>query len=474
MGLYPFAAQTCQYSSPKSATLDSCRLKIRAALKQTILEITALQVGIGSSDTNEPYFLRLPSLNLSNHLEWRDLSQEAPDAYNVTLIKALEGEHTIDWQDVSTKPSWKLVVFQGSVPGPDSGLTFDLLFEAHHSIADGRSLSVFHERFASILNRLSEDPEQTEDLVTLPSSSTLTPPLESLMSFDISKAYLFKTLWGEFAPTWLRGQPAAPPWAGAPISLAKRPTHIRLVTLPADSVTQLLESCRARKTTITPLMSALIATSLAKRLPEKDTLGGLIPLTVIALRPFADKSKIPDGIELKDAMGDVVTGLSHNVSSSNVSELRSLGNAESTAAEDREAPIWTLTAKIGAEIKQRLATLPRDDITGLLQWVSDWFKRAQDQEGKSRGDTFELSNIGVISPVPDAKWILRRSIFSQSVSAFGPALSVNVSSVAGGPMTMTLIWGDGIVSAELMNGLAADLDQWLNNLSSGEFGVGTA
>ncbi|KAJ6171014.1 hypothetical protein N7470_000081 [Penicillium chermesinum] len=272
MGLYPFAAQSCQYSSPASASLESCRQAVRAALRQVVLEIPALQVGIGAADTNEPVFLRLESLDLSNHLEWRDIFETGSTAYDSALVNVLKTDHIRDWQDVSKIPPWKLVVFQRPASDEEPGLIFDFLFEAHHSIADGRSLTVVHEHLAKALDELYVDPGETQDVVTLPSDPILTPSLENLMSFDISKMYLFKTLWGEFAPAWLRGQPAALPWTGEPVTLEKRPLHTRLVTIPAKAVSRLLEACRAHSTTITPLLNALIAASLARQLPENSTL----------------------------------------------------------------------------------------------------------------------------------------------------------------------------------------------------------
>lgn len=473
MGLYPFAAQTCQYSITMS--LNSAQQAIRAALKQVVLEIPALQVGIGAADTNKPFFLRLPSLDLSNHLEWKDLSQSELNAYDNALVKALEEDHATDWQDVATKPSWKLVVFHRPSSNGKSGMVFEFLFEAHHSIADGRSLSVFHEHLASALNALSKNPGETEDLVNLPSSSVMTPPLEDLMSFDISKTYLFKALWGEFAPAWLQGKPAALPWTGEPISLSKRRINTRLVTIQAEAVSRLLETCRAHGTTITPLLNALIAASLSRQLPEQSTHGGLKGFTVIALRPFADKSKIPDSMDLKDSMGDMSTSLGHDFNPSMVSELRVICNDKPNDAQDTETLIWDLTKKMGGEIKGRLATLPQDDITGLLQWVSDWFKRAQEMEGKPRSDTWELSNLGTMpATAADAEWKLQRSVFSQSFSAFGPAISVNASTVINGPMTITVISGDGIVGSDLLDGLAEDLGRWLNNIVTGKFGIAAA
>jgi hypothetical protein len=192
--------------------------------------------------------------------------------------------------------------------------------------------------------------------------------------------------------------------------------------------------------------------------------------TVIGLRPYADKSKIPHVVDLDRSMGDMATAYIHRISPSTISELRD-GNQGSD-----DSVIWALTTKLGSEIKNRLATLPEDDITGLLAWVSDWFKRANKMQGKPRDTTWEVSNLGSMPCRPartgagNDGWKLRRSIFTQSGNAIGAAFDVNVSSVAQGPLTLTLTWQEGIVEGALMDGLAKDLDLWCKRLQkSGKF-----
>lgn len=466
MGFYPCVAQTCQYISPKSTSLRSCQQAIKLALRQVALSLPGLQVGIGASDTNSPFFLRLPSLNLTQHLEWRDLSQTDQATYEETWLRALEVQHTTDWQHLSSKPPWKLTVFQSPASSPGSGFVFDFLFAAHHALCDGKSMLVFHDNLTAALNKLGNDPSDADDLVILPPSPNLTPSQESLINFDISISYLLKTLWGEFAPAWLRGKSSTLPWTGSPIDLAKCPSHMRLITVPARAVTDLLTACRAHQTTITPLLNALVTVSISRNLPAENTGGGLIMQTVIGTRPFADKAKIPEGMELDKSTGDMATGLVHEVKPSVVSSLRA---SENSTTSDPDFPIWDLTATLSAELKARLATLPHDDVTGMLHWVSDWFKRARKQQGMPREHTWELSNVGSL-PAATANvgagtgWNIRRAVFSQSCGNYGAAFSVNISSVPQGPMVLCLAWGDGVVESSLMDALKEDLDTWFQNL----------
>jgi hypothetical protein len=169
-------------------------------------------------------------------------------------------------------------------------------------------------------------------------------------------------------------------------------------------------------------------------------------------------------------MGDITTAYTHKISPSTLSELRDGSQGPNDSA------IWDLTTKIGSELKNRLAKLPEDDILGLLAWVSDWFKRAKEMQGKPRDTTWEVSNLGSMPCRPartgagNDGWKLRRSIFTQSGNAIGAAFDVNVSSVAQGPLTLTLTWQEGIVEGALMDGLAKDLDLWCQQLQkSGKF-----
>jgi hypothetical protein len=94
--------------------------------------------------------------------------------------------------------------------------------------------------------------------------------------------------------------------------------------------------------------------------------------------------------------------------------------------------------------------------------------------GKPREATWEVSNIGVIDGGPEQRqeategWKIQRSIMSQGATVAGAAVSINAAGVAGGEIGIALGWQDGIVETEIVHGLAADLQRWLDRLGRGQ------
>ena len=65
----------------------------------------------------------------------------------------------------------------------------------------------------------------------------------------------------------------------------------------------------------------------------------------------------------------------------------------------------------------------------------------------------------------DNGWRIVHSIFTQSANIAGPAFSVNISGVKDSGITITVCWQDEVVTTELMEGVAVDLQRWLEKIA---------
>lgn len=457
---------------PRSALRDqNLESVVEHAVAQTILSHPVLQVGIVGEDTTSPSFVYLPSLDLSNLIRWEQVDADTPSGRDAALQRVLEVRHSTLWPELHRQPGYQFIVLEPSLSERSSAaiLTIDIVFAFHHGYGDGTSGVILQRTLLEALNSPGLVPSfnPSSHVLTIDSASPLPPPQDALINFKISWSFLIKTLWGEFAPSFLKPAPSEPAWAGKPISLRPDGTHLRLFSLPATTASDIVARCREKSTTLTPLLHVLVLHSLVKRLPESavanHTLTCATPISLRRLLPPGGKL----GFDRDSSMGVVLAGQDHRFSASTIRKIRAGGAAD-------EVLVWDLTASMAGELKRKVATLPNDDITALMAWVSDYNEWWRKKLGKERENTWELSNIGAADFTPDdekAIWSVDRVIFSQSANVAGPAFSVSVAGVKGGELAVTLSWQESIVDEQLLDGVAGDLEQWLSNFArTGRFG----
>jgi hypothetical protein len=461
LGFYHSVGQTARYCVPVAASQNkTLEDVIEHAVAQAILAHPILQVGIKDEHTKEPYFVHLPTVDLSQIVRWENVGTEADR--NDALCRILGDRHSTLWPDIAHRPGYEVVVLRRS-PNASSkaekDLTLDIIFAWHHALGDGTSGAIFHRTLIDALNKPSPLPpfSPSTHILTL-TRTPLVPPQESLINFHISWTFLLKVVWGEFAPSFLR--PAAEPiWTGKPVTPDHNTTRVRLITFPAATVSSLLAQTRKKSTTLTPLLHILVLYSLSRRIPQ--TAGsGFTSTTPISLRRHIP---ISGPVNPDTTMGVIICADSHLFPSSTVDQLR--------ANPSDESRIWSLTSTLGAELKAKVASLPADDSVGMLPWVTDFHKRWLDRLGKQREMTWEVSNIGAIDMGTGGDWKVQRMVFSQSQSVAGAAIGVSAVAVRGSELAVTLAWQEGIVEEEVVDGVAGDLERWLTGLADrGRFG----
>lgn len=449
---------------------------IENALARVILGLGGLRVGIIGEDTNQASFVTVPSLDILDFVQWKTVTATTSSDHDDQVLQLCRERLEQLWPDTAHRPPWQLVVLQVETADNDA-VVLEILFAVHHALADGKSTSIFHSLLLRELNGTSSGPPAALDrhVLSFTEPPVLAPSQEELIPFKISWPYFVKLLWREvLCPSWLQPTPTFELWCGKPVCLEPHKLGLRLVAINPHTVSSLLVVCRTHGATLTAILHVLILASLARRVPA-DTASAFSCETSISYRPWA---KLPPGvdIDLDAVLADLATSSSRIWGPEIVEKLRCALEDGSGAQDTQEdSLLWPLAAEWRAEMKAKVASLPKDDPTGLMGYVSDWNKRWLDRIGKARDCTWDFANVGSMSGVTrgsEKGWSIRRSLFAQPAKVAGPALGVGISGVEGRDLTLTFTWQETILDATLVDGLVADLGAWLEQFARTQrFGV---
>ena len=397
---------------------------------------------VEGEDTFEPKFKRLDIIELKDVLQNLDI--EKPE----DLAQKLQELHDQPWP-IGQKPLWKLVVMKEKQISSGTNIFSKLYiaFVYHHVIGDGLSGTAFHRSLRrELLNieQLSENLQEPPKAIDTPVPTRMVEPIEKLTAFPLSWAFLIQRVAREYGPRWLFG---APPllWTGLPVQLTNECTfrsRVRIVTIEGGGLESLLEESKKHSVTLTSLLTATIVSALADALPEAPGFLGVTPYT---LRRVTGTS-----------MDDMVNQTSAFATSYPAGFLDHTRKA--TNATERIESLWHTAGYFHAQMQDELARCPRDNIIGLLRYVSNLIKFYQKKIGEAREATFELSNLGVFNTQEStsAIWKLENMTFTQGAQPMGPAFNVKCVTVQGGPLTITITWQDSVVHEDIIDALAHD------------------
>ncbi|KAI1335056.1 hypothetical protein F5Y15DRAFT_428532 [Xylariaceae sp. FL0016] len=553
LGIYRSVNNTCRYSVPVSWSESPAALKthIEYALAHVILEHGMLRVGIAGEDTADPAFVHVKTMDMQRMLEWKEYPNASvqpggTQGEDDRLLRALEKCHEPLWEDLPRKPGWKVIVHDFSPHTSTSTATpgrktLEISYLSHHAYADGKSGYVFHHSLLSALNRhprpLSPPPEldPKTHILHLPQPPRLPPDLETLVPISLSWLFFLRTIFNSLIyprlPAFLKPapDPSTIPWTGGPVDPGTATCHLRLISVPPPHTARLLAACRAHGATLTGLLHALILCSLSRRTasssrpPDDDDRDAPPPAcfratTPMSLAAFADpryrhlfhadatihclvsahETEFPSS--LTSRFRATATPAPHQGKSGIVVLDDDEKNEKGKKKKEREnqsendtttSLVWRTAAAVSADLRARVAALPRDDITPMLRHVGDWHAFFRSKFGGPRESSWAVSNIGSFAPAdptpgaasapeagPEATsggggglFAIERSVFSQGAVPAGPAFHCKVAGVVGGGLSVVMGWQDGIVEGEVMEGLVGDLREWLRGLG-GEEGEG--
>lgn len=416
-----------------------------------------LRVGIMGENTKEPCFTFVEAIDLQDMVKWKSLPGDG-SVYDDALMRSLERIHDQLWENLEVRPGWEVIVHHSERIDDAESIHLDITFAFHHAYADGVASKLFHRDLLRALCDSRSPPAELQGHVLKPiSKPDLLPGMEEMVPFKISWGYLLRTIWSEiiwqnFVPNFIKSKPLpiSIPWTGKDISVKPHRANARLVHIPRQTLSQVLRACREHSVTLTPLLHALIAASLSRRL-SIERAPALSFTTPIDLRRYAKPE-----YDVKHNIAGLVSAHDDIFKAQTLSSLRNVDR-------DTDESIWNAATSLSVRLRQKVSTLPNDDIVGMLSWVSDWEKFWTDKFGAKRGSTWEVSNIGSLpasTATGEGDWTITRSVMTQGALPVGSAFSVNVAGVEGEGLCLSLTWQETIVERELMEGLAKDLEKW--------------
>ncbi|KAK0387017.1 hypothetical protein NLU13_5331 [Sarocladium strictum] len=453
LGLYHCVIVTARYEQTDERDENKPH-PVYNALIPLIRRHGMLRVGIADDDTKQPYFCHVVKVDLRNQVDFKTIKCSSPQEYEMKLAELQERRHNQPFPDLTTVPPWRLTIVKADIEG-NTGSTFeDFVFAFHHSLLDGPSARLFHEQLVASLNypscSIDLHAEQTHEL-EFPAKPDLPPPREEVIPSNLTKKFVASTLWKALGPKWLQPTPD-PWWAGEDIDLAlPLKTRILPIDIPSETLTTLLKACREKATTLTCLIHALILASLSRRLDPQDA-PSFASTTPIDYRLLPIDAVIK---AYKKTLSNCVTASTEKHPAINVSAFRAPGS-------DLDALVWSNAQRIGKDLTEMRSRLPVNDPVMLFQFVGNLLDYCREKDHTKREASWEVSNIGIVNGVPfesedHRSWRIARVLFSNSAAVIGPALSVNVASVPGESLTMSIVWQEGVVPEEVARGLASDL-----------------
>ncbi|KAI1133791.1 hypothetical protein F5Y10DRAFT_5263 [Nemania abortiva] len=502
LGILRAVIVTCRYKV-STAYLRQQSLSLHEAIENALATVVLgqamLRVGITGEDSKDPAFVHVKAIDMRRMIEWKELvvpacastnawtadaENEGKSNYEDRLLRCLEKYHEALWEDLASKPGWKIVVHHDpKQPGAlqshaaaeedDRSLSLDISFCFHHAYSDGRGGYTFHGDLRRALNAGARRPPELQNhILHLPTPPVLPPAIDKLIPFRLSWAFILRTAWTEllypalvppFLRRLLRLEPSAAdvPWTGAPVDGANPRVHIRtLLTADEAALQRILARCRAHKTSLTGLLHALIARSLARLVQDR----AFRSVTPISIAGYADRSA---AFTPGETIHSLVASFSRTYDRDAVQQLRRDGDGDKGSAQPRDgdAALWAFARDMTARLRAKAASLPRDDILALYGLVGDWHEFFRGKFGKARDGTWELSNLGSLPRAEkDRQWVIDRAVFTQGANPVGPAIHVNVAGVSGLGIYATVNWQDGIVDADLVEELVGDLRAFVSEL----------
>ncbi|KAK4448766.1 alcohol acetyltransferase-domain-containing protein [Podospora aff. communis PSN243] len=491
---------SCQYAIPNKFAHDSGLSQLKEtfemAVAQTVLDHPMLRVGLVGEGSKQPAWVELQRVDLGWHMQWRDGKSHLLQDIIPSQLDARFG-------DLETRPGWRLVALH-NLPSRQ----LDVVFAFNHANFDGISGKIFHESLLRNLNVTKtgdklEALNHSTHILSLPAvdQTTFPAPQEHTAPYTVSPHYLLSNAWQELRPSLPLLVPKPTTQATwAPIRTHPFATRVQTFSISATDGTlpRLLAACRAHHTTLTGLLNAIILVSLATEL-DTNSAPAFTGGTALNMRrfssaspsPFPSPSSTPSPSSPKfdpnKTITNSVSDIKHPFNASETANLRRLLQKRSPGAPHwgdatLRDTIWSIAARVRAEIQAKLDAGTRDDSIGLMRFVGDWRRTVIGQTRKGRSVAWNLSNVGVLGgdildggggglsggggEDLDGVWECERAEFVLGGEVTGAAFNVGVISVRGKGLDVAVSWQDCAVDEVLggrvvghMEGLMKELSQ---------------
>ncbi|KAF5027000.1 hypothetical protein F66182_874 [Fusarium sp. NRRL 66182] len=433
LGLYRSVAVAASYSlslnndpsSSNPSQKERFYFALESSLQTTIQQHPGLLYGISDEAENGIQLYRqLSKFEKQDILEMvdsRDISLASNKPGNTTheavLSKVLGERHGEFF--TANKPAWKMIVLEHEIPSSsrksaESALQrLDIVFLAHHALADGMSGIPFHASLMANFPSISTSTSAPTWPMILNDLRPAPPQVEESIEFSPCDCEICSSRSTDDRPVW-----AGPRIPSLPIVSFQ--SMARIVTISPKDLLDVLRRCKQAKATLTTYLHALICASLVRRI-EEDVPG------IRASTPFSLRK------HTKTSDDDIVDHASNVTCYVSRAQLNKLAACEAGSVTE-EQHIGDLAQFFRREIVSKVNQFPHGDMIAKISQVTDFdfASFSQSRAGKERTTTYELSNLGSAStviPPHDSGLVLDKMVFSQCSSVTGQALGFNCHGV---------------------------------------------
>ncbi|PTD02122.1 hypothetical protein FCULG_00012174 [Fusarium culmorum] len=389
LGQYRSACITATYTvnlANKTSSHQAFLSALEGAMQATIRQHPGLRYGISEqTERGVPMFKQLRTIDQGDVLEI--IPSQHHDTPGKTVPEVLSKFHANLW--LPNKPAWKVVVvgYLAEVPTPRLNTTsrLDLAFFAHHAIADGLSGIAFH---TSLMENLKFVPGQTlcpNWPLELDQSQEIPPTVEECMEISPCDCAVCDTQNVATPSVWAGGGISSTPMIGFQ-------SRVRIITVPQEALSSLLQKGKLAKVTLTGLLHAYICTALRRALnsnrPVQDSEQGFRSVTPFQIRQHT-------GVSDRDILNHIsylTTYVPHGELDKAVTRER--------FSESEEKEIYELARFFSHDIIIKVKAFPHgSSMAAQLSQIKDPLRHCQSQSGQKRQYTYELSNLGSTSSI---------------------------------------------------------------------------
>lgn len=423
LGFYYNVAVAATYTLPDKSPLlieDYVYRACESAIEQHPI-LSAIPVG---EETKEPYWARLPEINLERSVSFQKRCYPSPDENekDAELEDLLNVQHNTPFSP--PLPYWRVCILLDA----ENERRFTTAFVYHHAIGDGTSGKAFHKTFLEALHTSTVSPAETRRVIPSPKMPLL-PNIEEIHPMDLSIPYLVTTLFKEKVWSWR--DPGL--WTGSVIRLPLE-TQMRHIAIPKSLATSFRDACRRNQTTITGALQTIVSRALFTNISENFT-------QIKCNGPLSSRRFLPD-IITDDAIGVWIQDYDEYYSRNDLMV---------------DSFPWSEAQRSRKTIESVLSLHGKNASPNLLRYVNDFHQELfLSKIGKQRGSSFEMSNIGVFAPGlasdnnDPSKPQVGRMIFSQCASVTGCAIEVSVITGGDGCLVLAFSWQTEVVEKDLV------------------------
>lgn len=372
------------------------------ALSELVSNETMLCTNVFEADSSAPYHRVLEQIDLDKIVFFRP-DVKSFQEMNDILIPAVK----LDYQD-ETMPLWRMYVI-----GKDAK---ELVWVYDHSIVDGSSGVLFHEKLLKCLNNKDNLNLSKTNNIAKCTNINIAPKFEDAIDIRPSWSFLARYKLNSWKSMLSLDNKA---WVGTPVSVPMS-SRTECFELEPDLSKKLIKYCRNGQFTLTALLYAVLNKTMAELWvdPSENKYNHFVFTCPVNARRYIKSQP------MHDRLGNYV--FQYN---------------EDFLLSDRDLPIETLATRFSKSLKEATDQDPPGDMRyniGLFNYKDLKQYLLFEQEDKTRGDTGEISNLGAFEFEQGEYVGIEKLNFTQGVSSVGAYVTMNVVGVKYGTINGSL------------------------------------